>query len=177
MCLHLTMTLIHCDSVHRPASKGSTHSGQLTRTRLAGRSPLQQTADDKLGTWQGHWDSMWVYTHDTQSSLSAQAWTCNFRVMLSDNVSLAPGPARPAVKHDIIPDVGNAYSTPCPYMTSIYSVSYEFSLIYVKNRPNLLICQYCTWYSTQYRIKTFNIGCWWVGKTVRVEYRAQYQRN
>ncbi len=113
MCLHLTMTLLHCEPVHRPASKGSTHSGQLTRTRLAGRSPLQQTANDKLGTWQGHWDSMCVYTHDTQSSLdsmcvythdtqsSLSAWTCNFWVMLSDNVSLAPGPARPAVKHDI----------------------------------------------------------------------------
>jgi hypothetical protein len=42
-----------------PPMAAATPSGQLTRTRLAGRPPLQQTAnhdDDKLRTWQGYVD-------------------------------------------------------------------------------------------------------------------------
>ncbi len=54
-------------SVHRPASKDS-HTVSLTQTQQAGRAPLLETANDKLGIW-GHWDShfhvglQWLYTH------------------------------------------------------------------------------------------------------------------
>ncbi len=97
--------------------------------------------------------------------------------MLSDNVSLAPGTwlARPAEKHDIVPDICNAYRTRCPYMKSNYLISYNISSISVKNRPDLLICRYCIRFRTRYRSKTF--GCWWVAKTVKTENQARYRIN
>ncbi len=91
--------------------------------------------------------------HDTQSSLST--WTWNFQVILSDNVSLAPGTwqARSAGRHNIVPDVCNAYCAWCLYMTrkSVYAISYEILSISVKKiDPISFMCRYfiryCTWY-------------------------------
>ncbi len=89
MYLHLVMTQLLTQSKGKPP-KAATLSGQLTQIRPAGRSPLQQTANDKLGTWQGHWDSPiheGLHTWYTKQLISTWPW--NFRVMLSDNVSLA----------------------------------------------------------------------------------------
>ncbi len=63
MCLNLAMTLLlcQCDSVHRPSSKGS-HAVRAADSDPKGRpgptaaEPVQ-TANDKLGIGQGHWDS------------------------------------------------------------------------------------------------------------------------
>jgi hypothetical protein len=62
MCSDLTMTLLlcQCDSVHRPASKSS-HTVRAADSDPSGRpapttAESEQTANDKLGTWQGHWE-------------------------------------------------------------------------------------------------------------------------
>ncbi len=63
------MTLWLDDESTALPPKAATQSEQLTRTRQAGRGPLLQTANDKLGIWQGHWDShfhehlQWLYKH------------------------------------------------------------------------------------------------------------------
>jgi hypothetical protein len=51
------MTLSHNNESTGLPPKAATPPGQLTRTRLAGWPPLQQTANDKLSIWQGHGDS------------------------------------------------------------------------------------------------------------------------
>ncbi len=97
-------------------------------------------------------------------------WYTNYNILICHGTWLA----RPAGKHDIVPDICNTYRTRCPYMKSNCSKSYKFSSISVKYRPNLIIWRYCIWYCTRHWIQTFIIGWWRMAKTVKIENQARY---
>ncbi len=188
----VTVPDYQCASVTQstdPPPKAATLSGQLTQTWLAGWSLLQQTAYDNLGTWQGHWDSPFhvgLHTWYTKQviNLTLKLLSHVVRQFQSGAWNVAGTSSRTcwagtcwAGKHNMVLDVCNTYSTWCQNMKSVYLISYKISLISVKNRPYLLTCRYCVWYCTQYWIKTFDIGCWQVAKTVKIENGPQYNGN